>query len=138
MLELILAFYATGVVIAMWRLWLPSYQIVRELSPDNIIIQKPNLKKNLTKSFGELRELFDKALLSGNEQKADALIRDMKKTGRLDSQNLSYLSIHKNAILGNWDDILVDNHKYIMIFLYNHSFATRVALHFLHLILWLG
>ena len=43
MLELILAFYATGVVIAMWRLWLPSYQIVRELSPDNIIIQKPIL-----------------------------------------------------------------------------------------------
>ncbi len=27
----------------MWRLWLPSYQIVRELSPDNIIIQKPIL-----------------------------------------------------------------------------------------------
>jgi len=43
MLELILAFYATGVAIAMWRLWLPSYQIVRELSPDNIIIQKPIL-----------------------------------------------------------------------------------------------
>ena len=43
MLEIFIAFYATGVAIAMWRLWRPSYYIVKELQPNNIMVQKPIL-----------------------------------------------------------------------------------------------
>ena len=43
MLEIFIAFYATGVAIAMWRLWRPSYYIVKKLQPNNIMVQKPIL-----------------------------------------------------------------------------------------------
>ena len=41
MLEYIVAIYASGVGIAMWQLWLPSYRIIKEVRPDNILVRKP-------------------------------------------------------------------------------------------------
>ena len=43
MLEMILAFYAAGVLMAMWQLWLPSYRIIKEVDPYNIVVQRPIL-----------------------------------------------------------------------------------------------
>ncbi len=43
MLEIFIAFYASGVGIAMWQLWWPSYRIVKEIAPDNIMAKKPLL-----------------------------------------------------------------------------------------------
>ena len=42
MLEIFIAFYATG-VLAMYRAVRPSYYIVKELAPSNIMVQKPIL-----------------------------------------------------------------------------------------------
>ena len=41
MLEIFIAFYASGVAIAWWTLWLPSYKIIKEIAPNNIIAVKP-------------------------------------------------------------------------------------------------
>ena len=43
MWEIIIAFYASGVGMALWQLWLPSYQILKELEPDNIVVRKAGI-----------------------------------------------------------------------------------------------
>ncbi len=48
MLEIFIAFYASGVVIAMWSLWLPSYKIIKEIAPNNIVARKPILSGMVT------------------------------------------------------------------------------------------
>ena len=41
MLEIFIAFYVAGVGIAWWSLWLPSYKMIKEIAPDNIMAKKP-------------------------------------------------------------------------------------------------
>ena len=41
MLVIFIAFYASGVVSAGWSLWLPSYKIIKEIAPNNIMAAKP-------------------------------------------------------------------------------------------------
>jgi hypothetical protein len=41
MLEIIIAFYASGVGIAWWQIWLPSYRIIKDIQPNNIMVKKP-------------------------------------------------------------------------------------------------
>lgn len=41
MLEIFIAFYAAGVGIAWWSLWLPSYKMIKEIAPNNIMAVKP-------------------------------------------------------------------------------------------------
>ena len=41
MLDLFIAFYVAGVGIAWWTLWLPSYKIIKEIAPNNIMSVKP-------------------------------------------------------------------------------------------------
>ena len=48
MLEIIIAFYVSGVAIAWWTLWLPSYKIIKEIAPDNIVARKPMLSGLIT------------------------------------------------------------------------------------------
>ena len=35
--------YISGVCTAMYALWLPSYQVIKEVQPNNIIIRRPVL-----------------------------------------------------------------------------------------------
>lgn len=41
MLEIIIAFYVSGVGIALWQIWLPSYQIIDRLAPNTILAKHP-------------------------------------------------------------------------------------------------
>ncbi len=41
MLDIFIAFYVAGVGIAWWTLWLPSYKMIKEIAPDNIMSVKP-------------------------------------------------------------------------------------------------
>jgi hypothetical protein len=41
MLEIIIAFYVSGVGIALWQIWLPSYQIIDSLAPNTILAKHP-------------------------------------------------------------------------------------------------
>ncbi len=43
MWEIIVACYASGVAIAMWRIWLPSYKIISRIEPNNIMARTPIL-----------------------------------------------------------------------------------------------
>tara|TARA_Y100001972_G_C7426370_1_gene219930 strand:- start:45 stop:308 length:264 start_codon:yes stop_codon:yes gene_type:complete len=40
MLELIIAFYASGIVIAMWKLWFPSLETIKTIAPYSIVARK--------------------------------------------------------------------------------------------------
>ena len=37
------AIYFSGVLTAMYALWLPSYRVIKELQPDNIFMRRPLL-----------------------------------------------------------------------------------------------
>jgi|TARA_R100000479_G_scaffold174566_1_gene123079 sensor domain CHASE-containing protein len=39
MWEYIGAFYLSGVAVAMWQLWLPAYNILKELEPENFVVR---------------------------------------------------------------------------------------------------
>lgn len=41
MLEIIIAFYVSGVGIALWQIWLPSYRIIERLAPNTILAKHP-------------------------------------------------------------------------------------------------
>ena len=47
MLEIFIAFYATGVAIAMYRLYYPSYRVIKALAPSNSMVQKPILSATI-------------------------------------------------------------------------------------------
>ena len=43
MLEIIIAFYASGVGLAWWQIWLPCYRAIKYLQPNHILARKPIL-----------------------------------------------------------------------------------------------
>ncbi len=40
MLEFIIAFYASGVGLAMWKLWFPSLKTIKEIAPYSIVARQ--------------------------------------------------------------------------------------------------
>lgn len=62
---------------------------------------------------GRIRYDFEQALLTQNEQRADACIEEWKLTGRLSHQNLRFLIVRKLAALGRWSQI-VHNPDYLL------------------------
>ena len=40
MLEFIIAFYASGVGLAMWKLWFPSLNTIKEIAPYSIVARQ--------------------------------------------------------------------------------------------------
>jgi len=43
MLEIIIAFYASGVGLAWWQIWLPCHRAIKYLQPNHILARKPVL-----------------------------------------------------------------------------------------------
>ena len=41
--QIIAAVYLSGTLAAMYSIWWPSYKLVRQIAPDNIMIDKPIL-----------------------------------------------------------------------------------------------
>lgn len=41
MLEIIIAFYVSGVGLAWWQIWLPSYRTIKHLEPNNLLVRQP-------------------------------------------------------------------------------------------------
>ena len=41
MLEIIIAFYASGVGLAWWQIWLPCYRAIKYIQPSHILARKP-------------------------------------------------------------------------------------------------
>lgn len=43
MLEIIIAFYVSGVGLAWWQIWLPSYRTIKHLEPNHLLVRQPIL-----------------------------------------------------------------------------------------------
>ena len=73
----------------------------------SLVIRRPSIKRNIARPFGIIRGEFDRALLAGNEKDARSFLGEMKKTGRLNSENLIFLEVRLLAGLGLWQQIVL-------------------------------
>ena len=62
-----------------------------------------------TRPFGVVRGQFDRALSAGNELEAQSLLDEMRRAGRLTSENLKFLEVRLMAGLGNWGKIVLES-----------------------------
>ena len=40
-MEYVLAFWIAGVILAMWKIWIPAYKLIAKVAPDNILVTRP-------------------------------------------------------------------------------------------------
>lgn len=85
-MEYIIAFYFAGVFIAMFKIWAPSYQIIREVDPHNPMSKRPILSTlvvlvlfTLFLPFMVLVLLFDDKAVKFIEHFIKGAIGDEKK-----------------------------------------------------------
>jgi hypothetical protein len=73
-----------------------------------VVSRRPPRSHPATRQFGVVRGLFDRAVLAGNETEARHLLEEMKRAGRLTSENLMFLEVRILAGLGLWPQITVN------------------------------
>lgn len=71
--------------------------------------RKPKITRPQIRPVGAIRSDFDRALLAGDEAQAEAMVAEMKQTGRLDEENLKYLEVRLRAGLGLWPQLARDH-----------------------------
>jgi hypothetical protein len=71
-----------------------------------LVNRRPNTFRRATQPFGIVRGQFDRALLAGNETEARHLLEEMRRAGRLTSENLKFLEVRLLAGLGLWHQIV--------------------------------
>lgn len=70
-----------------------------------LLEHRPPIKSSLTRPVGAILSDFEGALLAGAEEQARKLIDEVKRTGRLNEENLKQLDVRLNAGLGLWPNI---------------------------------
>ncbi|TCM76756.1 protein DpdD [Rhizobium sp. BK068] len=71
--------------------------------------RKPTVTRVQIRPVGAIRGDFERALLAGDEMQAEAMIAELKQTGRLNEENLKYLDVRLSAGLGLWPQIARDH-----------------------------
>ncbi|CDZ42303.1 Hypothetical protein NGAL_HAMBI1146_50690 [Neorhizobium galegae bv. officinalis] len=71
--------------------------------------RKPPVTRVRNRPVGAIRGDFERALLAGDETQAEAMIAELKHTGRLNEENLKYLDVRLSAGLGLWPQIARDH-----------------------------
>lgn len=74
----------------------------------SLICRRPPFLRSVARPFGLIRREFDLSLLAGNEKDARRLLDEMKKSGRLTSNNIIFLEIRLFAGLGLWQQIVLE------------------------------
>lgn len=74
-----------------------------------LLARRPDLKSNVRRPVGAIRAQFERALLARDAAQAEALIAELKATGRLNEENLKYLDVRLSAGLGLWPQIARDH-----------------------------
>jgi hypothetical protein len=74
-----------------------------------LLDRKPKTTRAPMRPVGAIRSDFDRALLAGDEAEAEAMIAELKETGRLNEENLKYLEVRLSAGLGLWPQIARDH-----------------------------
>lgn len=76
-----------------------------------VLARRPSTLTIATRPFGIVRGLFDRALSAGNGEEAHLLLDEMKKSGRLTSENLKFLEVRLLAGLGLWQELVVESNR---------------------------
>jgi F0F1-type ATP synthase delta subunit len=74
----------------------------------DVVSRRPPISRPATRPFSIVRGLFDRALLAGNEKEARSLLEEMKRSGRLTSENILFLGVRISAGLGLWLQIVLE------------------------------
>ncbi|WPE22647.1 protein DpdD [Shinella zoogloeoides] len=74
-----------------------------------LLERKPRVTRAQIRPVGAIRGDFERALLAGDETQAEAMIAELKQTGRLNEENLKYLDVRLSAGLGLWPQIARDH-----------------------------
>lgn len=74
-----------------------------------LLARKPSVTRTQVRPVGAIRGDFERALLAGDEAQAEALIAELKQTGRLNEENLKFLQVRLSAGLGLWPQIARDH-----------------------------
>lgn len=73
-----------------------------------VLARRPFSTQKLKRPIGAIRSDFERALLAGDEARAEAMIAEFKHTGRLNEENLRCLEVRLTAGLGMWPQIAHD------------------------------
>jgi len=85
-------------------------KIVQRLDDFAVLLaRRPALKSTFRRPVGAIRGEFERALLARDAARAEALIAELKATGRLNEENLKYLDVRLSAGLGLWPQIARDH-----------------------------
>jgi hypothetical protein len=74
-----------------------------------VLERRPLATRTRVRPIGAIRSDFERALLAGDEAQAEAMIAELKQTGRLNEENLRYLEVRLSAGLGLWPQIARDH-----------------------------
>jgi hypothetical protein len=74
-----------------------------------VLNRKPLTTRMRARPVGAIRGDFERALLAGDEALAEAMIAELKQTGRLNEENLRCLEVRLGAGLGLWPQIARDH-----------------------------
>lgn len=74
-----------------------------------VLERRPLAARTRIRPVGAIRRDFERALLIGDEDQAQAMIAELKQTGRLNEENLRYLEVRLSAGLGLWPQIARDH-----------------------------
>lgn len=74
-----------------------------------VLERRPAATRTRVRPVGAIRSDFERALLTGDEAKAEAMIAEFKQTGRLNEENQRYLEVRLSAGLGLWPQIARDH-----------------------------
>ncbi|MBZ9954291.1 MULTISPECIES: protein DpdD [unclassified Mesorhizobium] len=74
-----------------------------------VLERRPPATRTRVRPIGAIRSDFERALLAGDEAQAEAMIAELKQTGRLNEENLRYLEVRLSAGLGLWPQIARDH-----------------------------
>jgi hypothetical protein len=71
--------------------------------------RRPAMLRRTARPVGSIRADFERALLAQDETRAEAMIAELRETGRLNEENLRYLDVRLKAGLGLWPQIARDH-----------------------------
>jgi hypothetical protein len=71
--------------------------------------RRPVMLRRTVRPVGSIRADFERALLAQDAVRAEAMIAELRETGRLNEENLRYLDIRLKAGLGLWPQIARDH-----------------------------
>ena len=74
-----------------------------------LLVRRPPMQPRTIRPVGSIRADFERALLAQDEARAEALIVELRGTGRLNEENLRFLNVRMKAGLGLWRQIARDH-----------------------------